>query len=235
MTEALSSNQSWCRLFMLPRVDCEAIRRAEERAFHSMERFEVQFNVVVVDMRDKHWSMALRSSSLMFWLWAACTLSLCLGFCLHAGGRTVSRSMERIRRWSVEHSAPRMARVFCTWFKSRRLTMMLSMRCQCLNLGCIQEVLCMLRSWKKCLWWQDPIQSRKKAAGDRYYSRCQQHDVQRLHAICCDFCLPWHWNRTVIWFCHLAKFFGGWNTTCHKSDLSHHQMSLMLENRHLQR
>ena len=27
---------------------------------------------------------------------------------------------------------------------------------------------------------------------------------------------------------------GGWNTTCHKSDLSHHQMSLMLENRHSQ-
>ena len=48
---------------MLPRVDCEAVRRAEERACHSMVRFEVQFNVVVVDMWDRDWSMALRSSS----------------------------------------------------------------------------------------------------------------------------------------------------------------------------
>ena len=48
---------------MLPRVDCEAARRAEERACHSIARFEVQFNVVVVDMWDRDWSMALRSSS----------------------------------------------------------------------------------------------------------------------------------------------------------------------------
>ena len=75
---------------MLPRVDCEAVRRAEERACHSIVRFEVQFNVVVVDMWDRDWSMALRSSSLMFLLWAACTLSSCLGFCLRAGGLTVS-------------------------------------------------------------------------------------------------------------------------------------------------
>ena len=83
---------------MLPRVDCEAVGRAEERACHSIVRFEVQFNVVVVDMWDKDWAMALRSSSLMFWLWAACTLSLCIGFCLRTGGLTVSRSVERIRR-----------------------------------------------------------------------------------------------------------------------------------------
>ena len=83
---------------MLPRVDCEAIRRAEERSCHSIVRFEVQFNVVVVDMWDKDWAMALRCSSLMFWLWAAYTLSLCLGFCLRAGGRTDSRNVERIRR-----------------------------------------------------------------------------------------------------------------------------------------
>ena len=51
---------------MLPRVDCDAIKRAEERACHSMVGFEVQFNVVVVDMWDSDWSMALRSSSLMF-------------------------------------------------------------------------------------------------------------------------------------------------------------------------
>ena len=82
---------------MLPRVDCVAIRRAEERAYHSIVRFEVQFNVVVVDMWDKEWAMALRSSYLMFWLWAACTLSLCLGFCLRAGGRTASCNVERIR------------------------------------------------------------------------------------------------------------------------------------------
>ena len=108
MSVALSSNQSWCRLSMLPRVDCEAIRRAEERAWHSIVMFEVQFNVVVVDMRYKDWAMALRSSSLMFWLWAACTLSSCLGSSLRAGGLTVSRNVERIRRWSVELSAPRM-------------------------------------------------------------------------------------------------------------------------------
>ena len=83
---------------MLPRVDCEAVRRAEERACLSMVRFEVQFNVVVVDMWDRDWSMALRSSFLMFWLWAAFTLSLCLGFCLRAGGLTVSRNVEQIRR-----------------------------------------------------------------------------------------------------------------------------------------
>ena len=53
---------------MLPSVDCEAVRRAEEGACHSMVRFELQFNVVVVDMWDKDWAMALRSSSLMSWL-----------------------------------------------------------------------------------------------------------------------------------------------------------------------
>ena len=83
---------------MLPRVDCEAIKRAEERACHSMVRFVMQFNVVVVDMWGRDWSMALRSSSLMFWLRAACTLSLRLGFCLRADGLTVTRNMERIRR-----------------------------------------------------------------------------------------------------------------------------------------
>ena len=83
---------------MLPRVDSEAIRRAEDRACHSIVRLEVQFNVVVVDMLDRDWSMALRSSSLMFWLWAACALSLCLGFCLRAGGLTVNRIVEWIRR-----------------------------------------------------------------------------------------------------------------------------------------
>ena len=83
---------------MLPRVYCEAIRRVEERACHSIVRFEVQFSVVLIDMWDKDLSVAMHSSSLMFWLWAACTLSLCLGFCLRAGGRTVSRSMEQIRR-----------------------------------------------------------------------------------------------------------------------------------------
>ena len=98
MSVALSSNQSRCCLSILPRVDCEAIRRAEERDCHSIVRFEVQFNVVVVDMWDKDWSITLRSSFLMFWLWAACTLSSCLGFCLRAGGLTVSRNVERIRR-----------------------------------------------------------------------------------------------------------------------------------------
>ena len=63
-----------------------------------MVRFEVQLNAVVVHMWDKDWAMALRSSSLMSWLWAACTLSLCIGFCLRAGGRRVSRSVERIMR-----------------------------------------------------------------------------------------------------------------------------------------
>ena len=58
----------------------------------------MQFNVVVVDMWDRDRSMELRSSSLMSWLWAACTLSLCLSFSLRAGGLTASRSVERIRR-----------------------------------------------------------------------------------------------------------------------------------------
>ena len=63
-----------------------------------MVRFEVQLNVVVVDMWDKDWAIALRSSSLMLWLWAACTLSLCIGICLRAGGRRVSRNFQRIWR-----------------------------------------------------------------------------------------------------------------------------------------
>ena len=48
---------------MLPRVDCEAIKRAEERACHSIVRFGVQFNVVIVDMWDRDLAMALHSSS----------------------------------------------------------------------------------------------------------------------------------------------------------------------------
>ena len=83
---------------MLPRVDCKAIRSAVERACHSMVRFEVQFNVVVVDMWDRDWTMALRSSSLVICLWAACTLSLCIGFFLRAGGRTASRNVEWVRQ-----------------------------------------------------------------------------------------------------------------------------------------
>ena len=58
----------------------------------------MQFDVVVADMRDKDLAMALRISSLMLLLLAACTLGLCIGFCLQAGGRTVSRYLERIRR-----------------------------------------------------------------------------------------------------------------------------------------
>ena len=98
MSATLSSNQSCCRLPVLPRVDCEESRWTEERACRSRVRFEVQFDVVVVDMRDKDWAMTLRCSSQVFWLWAACTLSLCIGFCLAAGGRKVSCNVERIRQ-----------------------------------------------------------------------------------------------------------------------------------------
>ena len=63
-------------VLMLPRVDCEAIRRAEERACHSIVRLEVQLYVVVVDVWDRDWSMALHSSSMMSWLWAAYILNL---------------------------------------------------------------------------------------------------------------------------------------------------------------
>ena len=83
---------------MLPTLDRNAVRRAEDRACHSIVRIEVQFNVEVVDMWDRDCSMELRSASLMFWLLAACTLSLCLGFHLRAGGLTVSHNVERIRR-----------------------------------------------------------------------------------------------------------------------------------------
>ena len=72
----------------------------------------MQFNVVVVDMWDKDWAMALCSSSLMSWLWAACTLSLCNGFCLRGDGRIVSHNAERIRRRSVEHSAQRWSNLY---------------------------------------------------------------------------------------------------------------------------
>ena len=49
-------------------------------------------------MWDKDLAMELRSSSLISWLCAACTLSLCFGFFLRAGGLTVSSNVERIRR-----------------------------------------------------------------------------------------------------------------------------------------
>ena len=52
-----------------------------ERACHSIVRFDVQLDVVVVDMWDKDLATALRGSSLKSWLWAACTLSLCIDFC----------------------------------------------------------------------------------------------------------------------------------------------------------
>ena len=220
---------------MLPTVNCNEIRRADERACHSIAWLDVQLNAVVGDMWDKDLSMALLSSTLMFCLWVACTLRLCIGFSLRAGGRTVSRNFERIRYCSVEHSILRMARVICTSFMSRRLTVTQSMRCLCLDLGCIQKVMCMSWSRKKVFWWHVPIQSRELAAEDRYYSCCQLHDDQWHHAICREFCQPRHWNRPAIWFVRFAKSFGGWNTTCHKSDLSHHQMNLMLENGHSQR
>ena len=54
--------------------------------------------LVVVGVQDNDLAMALRSSSLISWSWAARLLSLCNGFCLRAGGRTVSRIVERIRR-----------------------------------------------------------------------------------------------------------------------------------------
>ena len=57
-----------------------------------------QFKVVGVVMWGNDWTMALRCSSLIFWLLAACTLSLCIDFCLRAGGRTVSHCVEQIRR-----------------------------------------------------------------------------------------------------------------------------------------
>ena len=64
---------------------------------HSIVRLEMHFDIVVVRTQDKVLSMALHSSSQIFWLWAALTLSLCIGFCLLAGGRTVSHNAGRIR------------------------------------------------------------------------------------------------------------------------------------------
>ena len=69
MSATLPSNQSLCRLSILPRVDCEENIRAEKRACNSIVWYEVQFDVVVVDVWDKDWEMALRSSSLVSWLW----------------------------------------------------------------------------------------------------------------------------------------------------------------------
>ena len=88
---------------MLPRVDCEAVRRAEERACHSIVRFEVHSNVVVVDMWDKDWEMVLRSSSLIFLSWSAFTLISCIGFCLRPGGRTISVLLNELGgdQWST--------------------------------------------------------------------------------------------------------------------------------------
>ena len=83
---------------MLPMVDSEACSKADERACLSIVRIEEMFDVLVADMLDKAWAMALRSLSLMFWLQAACTMSLCNGFRLLTGSWAVSRNVERIRR-----------------------------------------------------------------------------------------------------------------------------------------
>ncbi len=64
-----------------------------------------------------------------------------LGFCSCKGGDTFIWRLATIIRWSVQHSAPLMARVMRTPLMSLHLTMMKSIKCQCLEQGCIHEVL----------------------------------------------------------------------------------------------
>ena len=54
---------------------------------------------------------------------------------------TLMLSLEMIRRWPVQHSVPLIALVILTSHLSLHLTMTQSIKCQCLELRCIQDVL----------------------------------------------------------------------------------------------
>ena len=71
--------------------------------------------------------------------------------CLRAGGLMRNFTTDLSILWSVQHSAPRIALVTLKSCKSDFLVMTKSMRCQCLERGCIQVVLCFLASWKNVL------------------------------------------------------------------------------------
>jgi len=78
------------------------------------------------------------------------TLSRRWGFCFRAGGR-----MRLRRRWSFQHSAPRIALVICTPWRSTALRTWPSIR-QCLDRGCIHVVLCLCFSWNNALVTKTP-------------------------------------------------------------------------------
>jgi len=66
-------------------------------------------------------------------------------------GRTRTLSWLRIRRWSVQQLAPRIARVISTSRRPERCTITKSIRCQCFECECIQEVLILFWSWNMVL------------------------------------------------------------------------------------
>jgi len=92
------------------------------------------------------WKISLTSSESR-----ALVFSLLQGCFIRAGGRTRMLSWLRIRRWSVQQSAPRIARVVFTSWRSERRTITKSIRCQCFERGCIQEVLYLFWSWNMVL------------------------------------------------------------------------------------
>ena len=60
-------------------------------------------------------------------------------------------SLQRTGRWSVGHSALGITLVWMTSLISRLCTRLLSIRCQCLDRGCIQVVLRLSFCWKMVL------------------------------------------------------------------------------------
>ena len=161
MSVSLSSSETWC-FSRLPRIDWEAYSRAEERTCHSIVRFKVHFNAVVVGARDKDWATALRSSSLVLWLRATRTLGLCIGFSLRAGGWTVSRDrIDGIEQWSVESSSSYKTRLISLYAIHRAWQWRNRWVASVWILDASKKSCNSHEAWKGCLWWQGLIQSRK--------------------------------------------------------------------------
>jgi len=148
----LASNQPWCRLCMTPRVDFAVDKIVSIIDSHSAVRFgpfdgpsdgfesssNWWFNVC--------WKFSLTSSESR-----ALIFSLLQGCFMHVGGRTRMLSWLQIRRWSVQHSAPHIARAIFTSWRSERHTITKSITCQCFKRGCIHEVLYFFWSWNMVL------------------------------------------------------------------------------------
>jgi len=125
MEALLLSNQSWCFLMEKPSKTVAASIKHLLRSVHSAVSASVSLwtrgsvsgrlcNLAKIYSRSRS---TLRGSS------QAMTSSRFFGCRLRTGGRMLNWMDERTRRWSVQHSAPRIARVRCTLRQSERRTM----------------------------------------------------------------------------------------------------------------